>query len=144
MLQYSGQSSQNLVKEVIWRLPGLLRSTCVFCQGKRGEKSFHTRRILTFTAEFQNGTHQDLNLQKSKGLTSIQLSRVFFSQPHILQTTLKHSPWLTMRQSFTSTQKLFIICLVPPTLSFITPTDQTSQALNLQTKRPHSTSLGPK
>lgn len=72
MLQYSGQSHQNLVKEMIWRLPGLLRSTCVLCQGKTGDKSFHTRRILTFTAGFQNGTHQGLNSQKSKGLSNIQ------------------------------------------------------------------------
>lgn len=40
--------------------------------GKNSRQVISHRRILTCTAEFQNGTPQGLNLQKSKGLTSIQ------------------------------------------------------------------------
>lgn len=43
-----------------------------FAREKQDTSHFTLRRILTCTAEFQNGTPQGLSLQKSKRLSSIQ------------------------------------------------------------------------
>lgn len=47
---------------------------------REGEKPSHTKRILTCTAELQDGTQQGLDFQKSKGLTSFQQQAPFSLQ----------------------------------------------------------------
>lgn len=93
----------------------------MLCQGKIGDKSFHTRRILTFTAEFQNGTHQGLNLQKPKALPSIQQQAPFsllaVKQGLLSVTYAAENPKISSlptRQSFTQLKGSPLSALFPP------------------------------
>lgn len=63
---------------------------CVYAaEGRTEENPSHTKMIFTCTAELQNGTHQGLNIQKTKGLTSFQQQA-----PFALQAAKQHLHFL--------------------------------------------------